>query len=924
MLKKSLLSLAVTASLVGLAGCNISSTADNNEVDTTGIDVGTPEYIEANKGTVSTTYAIFNPSRATPVGLRETPVISDLLFQGSADADCTDADSDGLCDANGKATTDGTIPLAQGNPGLADDGYNPIFSAAADLDGFSTTGQIDIPFSAAIDGTSLVTSGTGANVILIPLDYDDPITGTLQAGTFKSSGPAAIEATAITYASGDNNAVSGQGNILRISPTTPLLPKTRYLIVVTDGIKDASGLPVKGSNTYKALTADFTFLIGDDASTQSKIALSNTLKSYQSLAEGYAAAAGYTYSKEDIVYSFSFTTGGTTSVLDAMAAPANFVESAVEGKGASFNIPLPAKYRYTLETNIDGDPANIPAAANAVWAQLDADSGDANPVVAGTANAVLTALGADQTAQVISLNGLGAIHNAIPSPAPRLSDFTSTIDAAADDGAGDALNLDTLLGAALTGGTGRVANGTIKLPYYGGIPNLAANPLTAAYVLNKWDADDSLEADLGAVLTGAGVSEEQQALFTPPSTNVTRLFPIAKPQGFLETPVSVIYSTACAGEYTPVIFQHGITSNRSSSFGVAASLFAEDPCLATVAIDLPMHGLTNEDDAGLLALLTAEDQSDQRHFGLTINPLTLQPKAMTGTGDQSGSLFIQLLSFQGTRDNMRQAVMDLMNLNASLDFMDFTDNNAGTDFDVSKVHFVGHSLGAILGTTFVAVNNSQSTKVTAGSATHNAMLPNITTATLANGGGQVTKLLENSNIGTSLVIPGLAALGTNAGLDLGQGSSLFELTLQLFQATVDSADPINFAAKLKATNTPVLAFEIAGNTDNPSDQTVPVDAVDSRLAPALPAPLAGTEPLVSELGLVSTSADIAAGTDPVQAIVRFNNGVHSSFAGISDDGEDGSATTVFTEMMTQLKSFIGGDGKALDVSDTNVIVSSAE
>ena len=898
MLKKSLLSLAVTTSLVGLAGCNISSTAENNEVDTTGIDVGTPEYIEANKGTVSTTYAIFNPSRATPVGLRETPVISDLLFQGAADED----------------GTDGTIPLIQGNPGLGEAGYNPIFSAAADLDGFSTTGQIDIPFSGAIDGSSLVTSGATANVILIPLDYDDPLTGEIQPATFKASGPAPIEASAIAFASGGNNAASGQGNILRISPTTPLLPKTRYLIVVTDGIKDASGLPVKGSSTYKALTADFTFLIGDDASTQSKIALSNTLKSYQSLAEGYAAAAGYTYSKEDIVYSFTFTTGGTTSVLDAMAAPANFVESAVEGKGASFNLTLPASLRYLVEGYVDAERDTSGSldetAYNAAVASVLGD---------GTLNAALSGSAA-AAGQVV------AIHNAIPSPAPRLSDFSSTIDAAADDGAGDALNLDTLLGAALTGGTGRVANGTIKLPYYGGIPNLAANPLTAAYVLNKWDADDSLEADLGAVLTGADVSEADQAKFTPRSTNVTRLFPIAKPQGFLETPVSVIYSTLCAGDYTPVIFQHGITSNRSSSFGVAASLFAEDPCLATVAIDLPMHGLTNEDDAGLLAALTAEDQSDQRHFGLTINPLTLQPKAMTGTGDQSGSLFIQLLSFQGTRDNMRQAVMDLMNLNASLDFMDFTDNNAGTDFDVSKVHFVGHSLGAILGTTFVAVNNSVgSAAVTAGCTTCNAMLPNITTATLANGGGQVTKLLENSNIGTSLVIPGLAALGTNAGLDLGQGSSLFELTLQLFQATVDSADPINFAAKLKATNTPVLAFEIAGNTDNPSDQTVPVAAVGSSLlAPALPAPLAGTEPLVSELGLVGTSADIAAGTDPVQAIVRFNNGVHSSFAGISDDGEDGSAKTVFTEMMTQLKSFIGGDGKALDVSDTNVIVSSAE
>ncbi|EAT11860.1 hypothetical protein HF888_01880 [Bermanella marisrubri] len=904
MLKKSLLSIAIAASVVGVSGCDISSTTDNNEVDTAPLEIGTPEYIEENRGNISTTYAIFNPSRATPVGLRETPVISDLLFQG-------DADEDG---------TDGTIPLTLGDPGLGDEGYNPIFSAAADLDGFSTTAQIDIPFSGALDQTTISTSGTDANVLLIPLDYDDPLTGSLQAGKFKQSGPAAIKASAIAYASGDDNAQSGQGNVLRISPTEPLLPATRYLVVVTNGIHDAYGMPVTGSNTYKALTADFEFLIGDDAETQQKIDLSNNLKQFQSLAEAYADVASLSYDKEDIVYSFTFTTGGTTTVLESMAAPANFVEGAVTGAGAAFNITLPSQYRYIVEEHVDAqraadgnlDAAGLTAAVGAIYSD-------------GDFAAVLPSLGGSPAEQQAAIGGIVSIHNAIPSPAPRLSDFSSTIDEAGDDGAGDALDLDTLLGVAATSGTGKVANGTIKVPYYGGIPNLGLSPATAAFVLNKWDADDSLETDLGDVLDGAQVSAENQAKFTPRSTNVTRLFPIAKPQGYLEIPVSVVYSTACGGSYTPVIFQHGITSNRSSSFGVAAQLFAANPCYATVAIDLPMHGLTNEDDAGLLGLLSAEGQSDQRHFGLTLNPLTLEPQAMTGTDDQSGSLFIQLLSFQGTRDNMRQAIMDLMNLNASLEFMDFTDGNAGTDFDVSEVHFIGHSLGAILGTGFVAVNNTVGSEAYSnGCTTCNLTLPKITTATLANGGGQVTKLLENSNIGTNLVIPGLAGLGSKAGLDLGQGSSLFELTLQIFQATVDSADPLNFAEKLNATGTPVLAFEIAGNNDNPSDQTVPVDAVDNRLEPALPAPLAGTEPLATALELTGTSADITAGPESVKAIVRFNNGVHSSFAGISNDGEDGSPTTVFNEMMVQLRSFIDSDGASLDVSDTNVVVSSAE
>ncbi|WP_396587808.1 Ig-like domain-containing protein [Bermanella sp. R86510] len=902
MLKKSLISLAVAASVAGISGCDISSTTGNDKVNTTPLEIGTPEYNEANN--LGSVYPVFNPAKELPTGLRQAPVTLDLLFQG-------DPDEDG---------TDGTIPLAQGNPGLADEGYNPIFSAAADLDGFSTTAQMDIPFSAPIDPDSVIGSGADATVFLLELSYggEDPL---LSEATPSPVGLAPIDASVITLANAENETdpAFGAGNVLRISPTEPLKPATRYVIVLTNGIKDTSGLSVTGSPTYKLLSTN-----GDvftDPSLAQQAALQGAINGYEALASGFFAAPGvpYDYEDSDIVFSFSMTTGGTTAVLDSMAAPANFVEGAVPGSGEAFNITLPSQFRYIVEEHVDAqrdtsgnlDAAGVTAAVGAIFT---------DPDFAG----ILPNLGDNAGEQQQTIGGIVSIHNAIPSPAPRLSDFSSTIDEAGDDGAGDALNLDTLLGVPATGGTGKVANGTIKVPYYGGIPNLGLSPATAAFVLNKWDADNSLEADLGDVLDGAGVSSENQAKFTPPSTNVTRLFPIAKPQGFLEIPVSVVYSTACGGDYTPVIFQHGITSNRSSSFGVAAQMFAANPCYATVAIDLPMHGLTNEDDAGLLALLSAESQSDQRHFGLTINPETLEPAAMTGTDDQSGSLFIQLLSFQGTRDNMRQAIMDMMNLNASLEFMDFTDENAGTDFDVSKVHFVGHSLGAILGTGFVAVNNTIGSEAYSnGCTTCNLTLPKVTTATLANGGGQVTKLLENSNIGTSLVIPGLAALGSEAELDLSQGSSLYELTLNLFQATVDSADPLNFVEKFNATNTPVLAFEIAGNNDNPSDQTVPVDAVENRLEPALPAPLAGTEPLAAALELSGTSADIT-GTDPVKALVRFNNGVHSSFAGISNDGEAGSPTTVFNEMMVQLRSFIASDGVSLDVNDTNVVVPSAE
>jgi len=492
---------------------------------------------------------------------------------------------------------------------------------------------------------------------------------------------------------------------------------------------------------------------------------------------------------------------------------------------------------------------------------------------------------------------------AIPSPAPRVSNFGQK-DLAYD-------TVITPVNGATTSGAGSVASGTVKLPYFSGTPNLAVSPLTAAYVYNGWVADDTLGTDLSAVLTAAGVDASAVAA---PSTNVTRHFPLAKLQSWQDVPVTIIYSeNGCSTKYKPVIFQHGITSSRKASFGVAAQLLAADPCYATVAIDLPQHGLIPTDATLMTAL--GETTGAQRHFGLKLDASTGQPTAMTGTSDSSGSLFIQLASFQGSRDNARQAVVDLLNLNASLAFMDFTDSNAGYDFDMSKVYFIGHSLGAILGSNFVAVNNKVGPGVD-GCATCNSMLPEITAAVLANPGGSIVKLLENSGSFGPQIIGGLAALGAQASLDLSQGSALFELTLNIFQATVDSADPINFASTVAASDTPILMFEIAGDADNLSDTTVPVDA----LSATLPAPLAGTEPLITAMGLtaVDQTQDTSAS---LKSVVRFTQGQHTSFAGAEYDG-DGNAsasTVVFPEMMTQVGSFFNSDGQDLTVTNSNIV-----
>ena len=75
--------------------------------------------------------------------------------------------------------------------------------------------------------------------------------------------------------------------------------------------------------------------------------------------------------------------------------------------------------------------------------------------------------------------------------------------------------------------------------------------------------------------------------------------------------------------------------------------------------------------------------------------------------DGSGAQFTNLGYLANTRDNNRQGVMDLLNLNASLQGIneDFLTGLA-VSLDLDKVYVVGVSLGGIIGTTFTSVNEA--------------------------------------------------------------------------------------------------------------------------------------------------------------------------------------------------------------------------
>jgi hypothetical protein len=511
------------------------------------------------------------------------------------------------------------------------------------------------------------------------------------------------------------------------------------------------------------------------------------------------------------------------------------------------------------------------------------------------------------------------------------------------------------MAAVLTGGEGSFQTGTIELPYYSQAPLgayaddgivlnpaasdnyvcsdtadvacLAAKGTAANTVVGQWATDADVIENLKVA---TGTSAEEAEAFRAPSENVTNLFPFAEENGKVSVPVLFVQPdtgncTKPASGWPVVIYQHGITSNRMATLPLANEMAKAPACMATLAIDLPMHGLMPTDVVssgayagapfnGALPMMAAVSESaggtdvatfgaldeatqaqfisgealKQRHFALTADSDGATPTAVTGTEtDQSGSLYISFLHFQTTRDNNRQAVMDLLNLNASIPFMDIDGDTGTQDFDPSKIYFAGISLGSIIGMQFVAVNN---TNTVAANTNGNIALNRVQAAAFSVPGGGLPKLLEASNtFGPSIT----AALTNPDTFNLEQGGESYESLQYVYQATVDSADPVNFGGLMQLSQTPYTLIESIG------DNVIP-NSVES-------APLAGTEPLISVYGATVIDTD-STFTAAQQVAVRLEDefSSHSSIAVPDLDAETPETAGTFATLAAHVIGFFSG------------------
>ena len=284
---------------------------------------------------------------------------------------------------------------------------------------------------------------------------------------------------------------------------------------------------------------------------------------------------------------------------------------------------------------------------------------------------------------------------------------------------------------------------------------------------------------------------------------------------------------APAAGWPVVIFQHGITRNRSDMLAIAPTLAAAG--FVVVAIDLPLHGLVPALSAvtpgcGASANNGFYAGSAERTFGLDFSSNTTGAAGPDGLVDCSGTYFVNLSSLITSRDNLRQAVSDLIHLTKSVNGLDFDGSGATDEIDETKIRFVGQSLGAIVGTTFMGVNTD------------------VQAASLNVPGGGLGKLLDASASFGPRIAAGLSASFVYEGTDT------YETFVRFAQQMVDPGDPINYAAAAN-TNHALHVTEVIGDAVVPNSAGTTCPA-----ASALPAGIGATAATVDAAGTAGAAA----------------------------------------------------------------------
>jgi hypothetical protein len=448
-------------------------------------------------------------------------------------------------------------------------------------------------------------------------------------------------------------------------------------------------------------------------------------------------------------------------------------------------------------------------------------------------------------------------------------------------------------------GTSDIWLGTVKLPYY---LTVASGPHDATPLSTWWTAAGPPPAPLDAT-----------------SRVLTRFNPVPKATTQVVVPMIVGVPNASAncppepaGGWPAVVFVHGITRSRTDVFAIIDSYTQSPACFVVVAIDHPLHGITdptnplyrNQLFAGTPAagLITPE-----RTFDLDLeNNLTMAP-GPDGKIDPSGTYYVNLTSLLTSRDNLRQSESDLLWLGHVLPTLSLGVTVTG-DIHAGQIQLGAQSLGSITSIPALAAVVPLNAPVGAGTP-----LSPYGSGALSVPGGGLAYLFRDSPAFGPVVNAGLAAHGLQPGM------TLYDNFIRDAQTAVDAGDPVNYIARA-VYERPILMQQVVGGgpippagTPNPPDQVIP----NSATARLIAAVSADPNDAITRLKQPVAPATQAALAPHAAAYVNFIYGMHGSLLDPSPlPGLPGSAQTnlaATVEMQFEAVSFAAAAGTATTV-----------
>jgi dienelactone hydrolase len=428
--------------------------------------------------------------------------------------------------------------------------------------------------------------------------------------------------------------------------------------------------------------------------------------------------------------------------------------------------------------------------------------------------------------------------------------------------------IDTPLNTSFMGlpGIADIYTGTLNIDYRLAIPDsLTLDPVTSNVVLTTpWQA--------------AGPSPVPG--IDPASRHLTRFNPVPAGGTAIDIPLILMVPNIIpkpASGWPVAVFVHGFPRDRTDALLVADSMASRG--FATIAIDMPLHGVTPSSAAYAQPFAT----SIERTFDLD-----LQVNGQFGVPgsdnqvDSTGVNFLNLGNVLVQRDNSRQAIADIIALVRTIPTIDF-DGVAGVDFDASRIHVIGYSLGGTHAGTVLGLLGSE-----------------IKASALPSAAAMLTETIKES----ATYGPAINALLAARGLQ--PGTSLYRNFFRNTQAAFDAADTVNYASTMAgaAAGGRELYFSTfeGGEGGFPTDPVVPVES---------------TYRLIESVGGTGVTRVNAVGTTSVAGTnggwVPFSQGIHNSLL------DPGPSQAVTVELQGEIADFLASDGDLIVINDGSVI-----